>query len=133
MLVARESLIQEVQDSEGARWEAMEFLDVRSHRSGNNGALPLGEGLEGGARVQLGDEPRSSTGETPGESPLEKASDMQPNFEHFPGDRNGTWGRYPGEMYEDIAGDTGDPGGSEEEEAAAWLFGDDYEALGAER
>ncbi len=121
MLVARESLIQEVQDSEGAICEAMERLNVRSHFSGNNGALPLGEGQT--ARVQIGDEPRSSTAMTPVGSLLETTSDRQHNFEYSHGDRNGTWGRDPGEMYEDIAGETGDPGGSEEEEAAAWLFG----------
>ena len=52
MLVARESLIQEVQDSEGAICEAMERWNVRSHFSGNNGALPPGEGKT--ARFQFG-------------------------------------------------------------------------------
>ncbi len=124
MLVARDSLCQEKQDSDCARWEAMEFLDVRIHGSGNNGALPLGEGLEGLARVHLGDEPRPSTGQ-------ETVPVWQPTF-HPPGDRNGFGGRYPGEMYGDIEGEIEEPGGLEEEEAAAWLFGGDCEALGAE-
>ncbi len=98
MLVARESLIQEVQDSEGARWEAMEMLNVRSHSSGNNGALPLGEGQT--ARFQIGDdaEARTSTAMTPVGSQLETTSVRHYNFEYAQGYRNATWGRDTGEM-----------------------------------